>query len=178
MNDIHHFGAHNFQQPWLLGGRPKPDTQARTTQQAVSSRHPKPPRNKARLTAAILYLVSACFFAAITFVLAATWGEDGLSQMLAEGSLARPAVFYMLIAGGFFLAASGLLFSPLPIPRPLRVALLACALLLMLAGIIYAAPAVIVSGVPFWFFLRFHQEITPPASPDSKAQPRASLLQA
>lgn len=178
MNDRHHFGAHDIQQPWLLGGRPKPDAPARNTQHAVSSRPLKPPRNKARLTAAILYLVAACFFAAITFVLAATWGEDGLSQMLAEGSLARPAVLYMLIAGGFFLAASSLLFSPLPIPRLLRIALLACALVLMLAGIIYAAPAIVVSLVPFWFFLRFHQEITPPASPDSFAQPRASLLQA
>jgi len=131
------------------------------------------------LTAAILYLVSACFFAAITFVLAATWGKDGFSQMLAEGNLARPAVLYILTAGGFFLAVSSLLLSPLPIPRPLRIALLACALVLMLAGIIYAAPAVIVSGVPFWFLLRFHQEISPPASPDENAQShRASLLQA
>jgi len=165
MNDRHHFGAHDIQQSWLLGGGPKPDTQARNTRQAASSRHLKPPRNKARLTAAILYLASACFFAAITFVLAATWGKDGFSQMLAEGSPARPAVLYMLIAGGFFLAASSLLFSPLPIPRPLRIVLLACALLLMLAGIIYAAPAVVVSGVPFWFFLRFHQEDTPDAVP-------------
>lgn len=178
MNDRHHLGAHDIQQPWLLGGGPKPDTQACNTRQAVSSRHLKPPRNKARLTAAILYLVSACFFGAITFVLAATWGEDGLSQMLAEGSRARPAVLYMLTSGGFFLAASSLLFSPLPISRPLRIVLLACALILMLAGIIYAAPAVVVSGVPFWFFLRFHQEDTPPASPDSFSQPRASLLQA
>jgi len=179
MNDRHHFGAHDIQQSWLLGGGPKPDKQACNTQQAVSSRHLKPPRNKARLTAAILYLVSACFFCAITFVLAATWGENGLSQMLAEGSPARPAVLYMLIAGGFFLAASSLLFSPLSIPRPLRIVLLACALILMLAGIIYAAPAVVVSGVPFWFFLRFHQEHTPPASPDANAQRhRASLLQA
>ena len=179
MNDRHHFGAHDIQQPWLLGGRPKLDTPARNAQQAVSSRLLKPPRNKARLTAAILYLVSACFFAAITFVLAATWGKDGFSQMLAEGNLARPAVLYMLTAGGFFLAASSLLFSPLPIPQSLRVFLLACALVLMLAGIIYAAPAVIVSGVPFWFFLRFHQETTPPASADTNAQThRASLLQA
>ncbi|MDP2028923.1 MAG: hypothetical protein Q8K12_04740 [Thiobacillus sp.] len=179
MNDRHHLGARDIQQPWLLGGRPKPDTKARNTQQAVSSRHLKPHRNKARLTAAILYLVSACFFAAITFVLAATWGKDGLSQMLAEGSLARPAVLYMLTAGGFFLATASLLFSPLTIPRPLRIALLTCALVLMLAGIMYATPAVIVSLAPFWFFLRFHQETTPSTSPDSNAQShRASLLQA
>lgn len=178
MNDRHHLGAHDIQQPWLLGGRPKPGTQARTTQQTVSSQHPKQPRNKARLTAAILYLASACFFGVITFVLAATWGKDGFSQMLAAGNLARPAVLYMLTAGGFSLVASSLLFSPLPIPRPLRIALLACALVLMLAGIIYAAPAVVVSGVPFWFFLRFHQEITPHGSQDANAQPRASLLQA
>jgi len=179
MNDRHHFGAHDIQQSWLLGGRPNPATQARNTQQAASSRHLKAPRNKARLTAAILYLVSACFFGAITFILAATWGKDGLSQMLAEGNLARPAVLYMLTAGGFFLAVSSLLFSPLPILRPLRIVLLACALLLMLAGIIYAAPAVVVSLVPLWFFLRFHQEDTPPASPDANAQNhRASLLQA
>ena len=171
MNDIHHLGTHDIQLPWILGGRPKPDTQARSIQQAASSRLIKQPRNKARLTAAILYLASACFLGAITFVLAATWGKDGLSQILAEGTLARPAVLYMLTAGGFFVAASSLLFLPLPIPRPLRIALLACALVLMLAGIIYAAPAVIVSLVPFWFFLRFHQATTPPASADKTAPP-------
>ncbi|NDP49142.1 MAG: hypothetical protein GZ085_12300 [Sulfuriferula multivorans] len=176
MNDRHPLGANDIQQAWLLGGRPKPDPQAQPPQQAASSQHLKQPRNKARLTAAILYLVSACFLGAITFVLAATWGKDGLSQMLAEGNLARPAVLYLLTAGGFFFAASSLLFSPLPIPRLLRISLLVCALLLMLAGIIYAAPAVIVSMAPFWFFLRFHQAITPPASPDPN--PRASLLQA
>lgn len=113
----------------------------------------------------MLYLIATCFLGVIMSVIATSWGKDGYNLVLAEGNLARPAVIYMLVASGFFLATTNLLFSPVSLPRPLRIAVLACAVVVMLAGTLYAAPVVIVSLVPFWYFLRFHQEVTPSVEP-------------
>lgn len=121
-------------------------------------RHLIHPENRTRLIAAGLYLLAALFFGAIVFILASTWGDNGLSQLLATESRTRFAVIYLLGAGIFSLAVALLLFSYVPLHRPLRRGLLATAVALMLLGIIFAAPAVVVSIGPFWFLMRLHRE--------------------
>ncbi|MHB1083407.1 MAG: hypothetical protein ACYCZA_00995 [Thiobacillus sp.] len=150
--------------------RSKPVAQVRPDRRLASRSHEQHTRNKARATAAMLYLIATCFLGLIMSVLATSWGKNGFNLILAEGNLARPAVIYMLVTGGFFLATSNLLFSPLSLPRLLRIAVLTCAVVLMLAGIIYAAPVVILSLAPFWYFLRFDQEVMPPVVPYSKVR--------
>lgn len=174
MNEIQHPGVHDLQRSWLFS-RDDQNLQVRPAHRTASSNGvKKQTRNKERLTAAILYLVAIGFFGLIMAVLATTWGKDGFNQILAEGNVARPAVVYMLVAGGYFLAASILLFLPLSLPQPLRIALLAPAFMLMLAGFIFAPPAAVVGMVPLWFLFKFHQEVTPQTSFDADAQQQGS----
>ncbi len=165
MNTMPQTQAQDCQRAGLYGVQAERVTLARPDRRVASRVHEKHIRNKARLTAAILYLVATGFLVVIMSVVATSWGKDGYNMVLTEGNLARPAVIYMLVAGGFFLATSNLLFSPLTLPTPIRIAVLACAVILMFAGVIYAAPIVILSMVPFWYLLRFHQEVTPPIEP-------------
>ncbi|NDP49140.1 MAG: hypothetical protein GZ085_12290 [Sulfuriferula multivorans] len=165
MNALQQIEVRDSQRTGLYGVQAERVTQARPDRRVASRVHEKHTRNKARVTAAILYLVATCFLGAILSVVATSWGKDGYNLVLTKGNLAQPAVIYMLVAGGFFLATSNLLFSPLSLPTPIRIAVLACAVVLMLAGLIYAAPVAILSLVPFWYFLRFHQEVTPPVVP-------------
>ncbi len=113
----------------------------------------------------MLYLIATCFLAVIMSVVATSWGKDGYNLVLTQGNLARPAVIYMLVAGGFFLATSNLLFSPWSLPAPIRIIVLACAVVLMFAGIMYALPVAILSLAPFWYFFKFHLEVTLPVEP-------------
>lgn len=165
MNAMQQIKAQDSQRAGLYGGQAEPVTQARPDRRVASRVHEKHTRNKARATAATLYLIATCFLAVIMSVVATSWGKDGYNLVLTEGNLARPAVIYMLVAGGFFLITSNLLFSPWSLPAPIRIVVLACAVVLMLAGLIYAAPVAILSLVPFWYLLRFHQEVTPAAVP-------------
>lgn len=165
MNTMQQFKAQDSQRIGLYGVPAKPVTLARPERRVASRVHEKHTRNKARAIAAILYLIAACFLAVIMSVVATSWGKDGYNLVLTEGNLARPAVIYMLVAGGFFLVTSNLLFSPWSLPAPIRIAVLAGAVVLMLAGLIYAASVAILSMVPFWYFVRFHQEVTPDAVP-------------
>lgn len=116
------------------------------------------PENRTRLIAAVLYLIAALFFGGIVFILASTWGEEGLSLLLAAKSPARFAVIYLLIAGAFSAAVSMLLFSRAPLSPQLRRRALIAAGALMLIGILFAAPAVVVSIAPFWFLYRLHRD--------------------
>lgn len=165
MNTMQKIKAQDSQRTGLFGVQAAPVTQARPDRRVASRVHEKHTRNKARATAATLYLIAACFLAVIMAVVATSWGKDGYNLVLTEGNLARPAVIYMLVAGGFFLATSNLLFSPWSLPAPIRIVVLACAIVLMLAGLLYAVPVAILSLVPFWFFVRFDQEVTPAAVP-------------
>lgn len=174
MHDIQHPGAYDFHTSWLCGGCDDPEIQVRSTHRAASSSYDTQARNKARLTAAILYLVAAGFFGVIMSVIAATWGKDGFNQVLAAGNIARPTVIYLLVAGGYFLAASVLLLSPVSLSQPCRTVLLAFAFMLMLAGFVFAPPAAVVSMVPFWFLLKFHQEVTPHIAFGTNAQQQDS----
>ena len=157
--------ARDSQRTGLYGIQAERSTQVHPDRRVASRVHEKHTRNKARVTAAILYLVATCFLGVILSVVATSWGKEGYALVLTEGNLARPAVIYMLVAGGFFLAISNLLFSPVALPTPIRIAVLACAVVLMLAGFIYAAPVAILSIAPFWYLLRFHQEVIPPVVP-------------
>lgn len=165
MNAMQPIEVRVSQRTGLSGIQAEPITQVRPDRRVVSRSHEKQTRNKARVTAAMLYLIATCFLGVIMSVLATSWGKDGYNLVLAEGNLARPAVIYMLVVGGFFLATSNLLFSHLSLPEPIRIAMLACAVILMFAGVIYAAPVAILSLAPFWYLLRFHQEVTPPVEP-------------
>lgn len=172
MNESQFTRMKDIQQPWLLGGGNGPDLQARPAHRTVSCSRVIHTHNKARLASAVLYLIATGFFGVIMAVLATSWGRGGFDHLLAEGHVARPAVIYMLVSGGFFVAASILLFSPVSLPKPLRIVLIAFAFMLMLTGIVYAAPAVVVSLVPFWFLLKFHQGVTPHIAivPDEQKQ--------
>ena len=165
MNAMPPITAQERQQTGPYGVRVKPVTLAQPDRRVASRVHEKHIRNKARATAAMLYLIATCFLAVIMSVVATSWGKDGYNLVLTEGNLARPAVIYMLVAGGFFLTTSNLLFSPWSLPAPIRIVVLACAVVLMFAGIMYAPPVAILSLAPFWYFFRFHQEITLPAEP-------------
>lgn len=165
MNAMPPITARERQPTGLHGVQSDRVTQARPERRVVSRAHEKQTQNKARATAATLYLVAACFLGVIISVVATSWGQNGYNLVLTEGNLARPAIIYMLVAGSFFLATSNLLFSSFSLPTPIRVVMLACAITLMFAGLIYAAPVAILSVVPLWFFIRFHQEVTPAVLP-------------
>lgn len=165
MNTMPQTKAQDSQRAGLFGIQAEQIALARPDRRVASRVHEKHTRNKARATAATLYLIATCFLAVIMSVVATSWGKDGYNLVLTEGNLARPAVIYMLVAGGFFLVTSNLLFSPWSLPAPIRTFVLACAVVLMFAGFIYAAPVAILSMVPFWYFIRFHQEVTPDAVP-------------
>lgn len=164
MKEVHNYGTCTIQASWLLGGMRDVASQVRPTQQAFPHLHAINTRNWARLTAAMLYLVAAGFFGVVMSVLATAWGLEGLNQWLVAENAMRPTVIYLLVVGGFSLATSFLLLSPLLLTRSVRILLLATAFMLMLAGFVVAVPAVVVSMVPSLFLLRFHQEVTHPAS--------------
>lgn len=165
MNSLQPLDAPGSQPTGVYTNRVKPDTRACPDRRVASRSHEKQTRNKARVAAAMLYLVATGFLVIIMSVLATSWGKDGYNLVLTEGNLARPAILYMLVASGFFLALSNLLFTPVSLPEPIRIVVLACAVILMLAGLIYAAPVAILSLAPFWYLLRFHQEVTLPVEP-------------
>jgi len=121
-------------------------------------------RNWARLTAALLYLMATGFFVLTSSVLATAWGRDGLSLLLSEAHMARPTMIYLLAASGISLVVAFLLLTPWPLARPLRILMLALAVMLVLAGLFFATPSILVSLLPSLFLFRFHQEVTPPAS--------------
>ncbi len=114
-----------------------------------------------RMLAALAYFVTAWFFTGIVNVLASTWGKEGLDLLLTPGNPARSAVIYLLYAGGFSLAVSLLLFFNATRFVALRVFVLTGAVLLMLAGLYFAAPAAIASLLPYWLLLRLDRESEP-----------------
>ncbi|MBT9567934.1 MAG: hypothetical protein IV085_06510 [Thiobacillus sp.] len=125
--------------------------------------HASDTRNWARLTAAILYVLAAGFFAVTLSVLTTTWGQAGLSQMLIEGHPARSTTLYMLVAGGFSLGAAFVLLAPVSLCRAVRVAMLASAGILTLTSLFFAPPSALVTVIPWVFLFRFHQERAPRA---------------
>ncbi len=115
-------------------------------------------RTKARLLAAILYLVAALFFAAIVFILGAIGGKEGLSSLFAADSPARAAAIYLFVAGASSLAVSLLLFSPASLSQIQRLGLLILGGAQMLTGAFFASSSVVVTVVPLWFLFRFYRE--------------------
>lgn len=111
-----------------------------------------------RMSAALAYFVAAWFFAGIVNVLVNSWGKEGFDLLLTPGNPARSTIIYLLYAAGFSLVVSLLLFTNATRFVALRVFLLIGAVLLMVAGLFFAAPAAVVGIAPCWLLLRLHRE--------------------
>lgn len=107
-----------------------------------------------RKIAAALYLFVGGFFALVIVVLATSWGQGGLGQLLSVANETRNAVAYLIVLLLFSFATALFLLMPRWLSTERLLGVTRTALILLIAGLYFAPPAAVLSTFPFWFLYR------------------------